>query len=235
MEFKSSLEVHTHRVGATERGYDMAFDGIIGVVKRAAAAVNCARLVLGVGLALATAEAAQGAPVRELSLHSDYCAILRALTDRRDPSCPTQFAGQHRSRSMGGDPQHQKAALSPGEDGFENGYFIHFAFDSAVLEPAYKAHLDRLAAVLNSPALDDTCLKLVGHTDSSGPVSYNQVLSESRAQTVAFYLGKHVTTDHVVIAAAGQGEDQPIVGYEPDAAIQRRVEVLSRHNDGACE
>lgn len=178
---------------------------------------------------------AQAAPVRELPLQSDYCAILHALTNRSDPSCPDREIPDATSRSMMGDSQDTRSALSPGEDGFDNGYFVHFAFDSVQLEPAYRAHLDRLAEVLNSPALADTCLKLVGHTDATGPAAYNQDLSVARANAVAGYLSNEVATDRVVIAIAGMGETSPVVGYPPAAAIQRRVEVLSRQLEGQCE
>lgn len=185
-------------------------------------------------LSLLPAAPSGAAPVRELSVHSDYCAILHALTDRGDATCPARRPTAP-TRSMQGDGQDSRAALSPGDDGYENGYFIHFAFDSAVLEPAYQAHLDRLSQVLNSPALTDTCLKLVGHTDATGPAEYNQTLSTRRAQSVADYLEDNLTGDGVTVAVAGMGEMAPIAGYSPRAAIQRRVEVLSRHKEGQCQ
>jgi len=73
----------------------------------------------------------------------------------------------------------------------------------------------------------DTTVQVVGHTDSTGSASYNQTLSERRANAVA-----DVLIDGGVpfsrIRAFGRGEDQPIASnLTPEGRTQnRRVEIV---------
>jgi OOP family OmpA-OmpF porin len=102
-----------------------------------------------------------------------------------------------------------------------------FAFDSAVLRDEFKPELDAVAQQMVS---DTTTQFLVwGHTDTAGPASYNQGLSERRAEAVADYLeSQGVTRDRLVIR--GFGETQlavPPPDNTPNAQ-NRRVEVRRR-------
>src|SRR6056297_3112074 len=63
---------------------------------------------------------------------------------------------------------------------------VTFATDSEDLRSEFFAVLDSVALVLEE--YEQTVLVVDGHTDSTGPNSYNQRLSEARAETVADYL-----------------------------------------------
>ena len=69
-------------------------------------------------------------------------------------------------------------------------------------------------------------IDVLGHTDSDGSETYNQALSERRAQSVASYLSSHGVSS-VRMATRGYGEMQPIASNEtPDGKAQnRRVEI----------
>lgn len=58
-----------------------------------------------------------------------------------------------------------------------------FDFNNAQLKQSHQAELVRLANQLNKYDLNK--LKIVGHTDDVGDATYNQKLSEERAQSVA--------------------------------------------------
>ncbi len=58
-----------------------------------------------------------------------------------------------------------------------------FDFNNAQLKQSHEAELVRLANQLNKYDLNK--LKIVGHTDDVGDATYNQKLSEERAQSVA--------------------------------------------------
>lgn len=92
-----------------------------------------------------------------------------------------------------------------------------FDFDSAILKPGAYAELDRVARVLNQ--YPETVLRVEGHTDSSGPETYNQQLSERRALAV-----KNALVQRAVHAAriqtVGFGESMPVSSV---AALNRRV------------
>lgn len=82
-----------------------------------------------------------------------------------------------------------------------------FKFNKATgddLLPAGKKTLDDLAEKLNSSYVTIEQIKLTGYADRLGSDSYNQALSERRAQTVKAYLqNKGVATD---IEATGMGK-----------------------------
>jgi len=101
---------------------------------------------------------------------------------------------------------------------------ITFAFDRADVQPQFQATLDQVATTLNE--YRSTAIDIYGHTDSSGSDSYNQGLSERRAQSVANYLTSR-GVDRVRIATRGYGETQPIADNSTDAgrAANRRVEI----------
>ncbi len=93
-----------------------------------------------------------------------------------------------------------------------------------------KISLDKLVKVLNSYA--DTDIEVQGHTDSKGSVSYNQALSERRANAVTAYLdGKGISAGRLTIK--GFGETAP--KYENKTAEgrtgNRRVEFLITANE----
>lgn len=100
-----------------------------------------------------------------------------------------------------------------------------FDFDSARLKPAMMSALDDVAARIAASRGNET-LSVVGHTDSSGSETYNQGLSERRAQAVADYLaGQGVDSSRV--SASGMGETSPIAdnGTSDGRSRNRRVEI----------
>lgn len=99
-----------------------------------------------------------------------------------------------------------------------------FDFDKTVIKPQGKSQLDALLSKLST--LNWTAMSVVGHTDSTGPASYNQGLSERRAASVKSYLvGKGLPA--AAIQTSGQGESAPVADNATAAgrAQNRRVEV----------
>ena len=101
---------------------------------------------------------------------------------------------------------------------------INFAYNSANVEPQFRATLDRVAGVLSE--YNQSYIDVYGHTDSTGSDAYNQTLSERRAASVADYLSSH-GVQAARIATRGFGETQPIASNETDEgrAANRRVEI----------
>ena len=99
-----------------------------------------------------------------------------------------------------------------------------FAFDKSVVQPAGKAKLDAL--VKRMQTMDIEVVVAVGHTDSTGPASYNQRLSVRRAEAVkAYMVSKGVSADRIF--TEGKGEGSPIADNSSRSgrAKNRRVEV----------
>lgn len=101
---------------------------------------------------------------------------------------------------------------------------VTFDVDSAGLRSEFFEVLDSVALVVEE--YDRTVLVIDGHTDSSGPNSYNQRLSERRAQAVADYLTNRGIRP-VRIGAYGYGEDYPVAdnGSAEGRRQNRRVEL----------
>jgi OOP family OmpA-OmpF porin len=108
---------------------------------------------------------------------------------------------------------------------------LRFAFDSAELSAEDKAQLDQLAEVLKNPKLGFVAGEIEGHADSMGDETYNQGLSERRAQAVADYLTAAGAALGGKFTAVGYGESRPEAdnGTEEGRAQNRRVVV--KRND----
>jgi outer membrane protein OmpA-like peptidoglycan-associated protein len=116
----------------------------------------------------------------------------------------------------------------------ETGYYIHFAFDSERLEKEYREHLNKLAIVLNSPAMKENCVKITGHTDTVGDAKYNLGLSQKRANSVLKYLTAmdQISQGRFTIYAAG--EAQPLPDKKGTSPFNRRVEFSSKSASSGC-
>ena len=101
---------------------------------------------------------------------------------------------------------------------------VTFAVDSANIDPAFRATLDKVASTLNQ--YEKTYVDVLGHTDSTGSDAYNQALSERRASSVAGYLGTQ-GVQSARLATRGYGESQPKASNldETGRAANRRVEI----------
>ncbi|CUI72368.1 OmpA family protein [Cognatishimia activa] len=169
------------------------------------------------------------ADVYELSLEADVCAIKTALAGKPPAGCVADInLGKMRSMNT-----HQNGLVVDAGTP-QNGYFIHFAFDSDRLTSAYQQHLQNLSLALRSEDMAGICILLVGHTDAVGSSAYNQILSERRARSVKNFLVGALSMSSGRFAAKGHGEGNLLDGYTPSDAHHRRVEILARESDGAC-
>jgi len=101
---------------------------------------------------------------------------------------------------------------------------VSFDVDQSQIKQAFKPSLDKLADVLIK--YDRTAVHVVGHTDSTGSDSYNQSLSERRAQSVSSYLEQR-GVPYQRLRHEGRGELEPRDTNATAAGRQlnRRVEV----------
>jgi len=99
-----------------------------------------------------------------------------------------------------------------------------FMFDSADLTTDGEAAIEGLFGEL-SEFKGVSAINVIGHTDSTGPEEYNQMLSEQRAATVAAILEQRYPDASV--SMEGMGESSPIESNETPEGRQanRRVEI----------
>ena len=85
---------------------------------------------------------------------------------------------------------------------------IEYDFDAATLRPESMAELDKLVNFLNLNA--NLKIEIRSHTDERGSDTYNQKLSQRRAQSVVDYLVDHdIARDR--LEANGLGESEPAI------------------------
>jgi outer membrane protein OmpA-like peptidoglycan-associated protein len=100
---------------------------------------------------------------------------------------------------------------------------IKFAFKEISISPHFYGDLDRIAEILK--VHNDIGLMIIGHTDSIGPYSHNQILSEERALAVKMYLvDKGIASERLI--PGGYGETRPMADNRNEEGREknRRVE-----------
>jgi outer membrane protein OmpA-like peptidoglycan-associated protein len=112
----------------------------------------------------------------------------------------------------------------------ENGILVQlkndilFGTDSAVLKPEAIDQLTKVGDILAK--YEQNRIRIEGHADSSGSASYNEQLSQRRAEAVrSVLLGRGVKEQQMTVL--GMGETRPVASNDTAAgrAQNRRVEL----------
>ncbi len=101
---------------------------------------------------------------------------------------------------------------------------IYFDFDSAVLQAKSKTQLNALCQAIQADTSQGR-YQIIGHTDAKGKASYNQVLSQARADEVVRYMVSDCGIDAARLQAIGEGENRLKAEDDPNSPENRRVEV----------
>jgi outer membrane protein OmpA-like peptidoglycan-associated protein len=137
--------------------------------------------------------------------------------------CPNEAEDYDGDLDDDGCPE-QRKRVTVSKDKIELNEKVYFAYDKAKIQSRSYALLDEVAQVLKDNP--DINVRVEGHTDSRGGDSYNQKLSQRRAESVVDYLtNKGITRSR--LNAKGFGESQPIASNSTEAgrAKNRRVEI----------
>ncbi len=106
---------------------------------------------------------------------------------------------------------------------------ITFPTNSSVVKASLQDDLLELAQIINK--YPNTTIEVVGHTDNTGTLEYNQALSEQRARAVrGILISGGVSGNRIV--AYGAGETRPVASNADAAGRQanRRVEIYITPN-----
>ena len=106
---------------------------------------------------------------------------------------------------------------------FDSG--ILFDIDSYALKAETRNNLDKLSETLKK--YDETKVKVLGHTDSTGSEEHNAELSKKRAAAVDSYLVARGVAD-ARLSTIGYGETDPIASNDTveGRTLNRRVEIV---------
>ena len=113
---------------------------------------------------------------------------------------------------------------------------IQFDFNSSRIRPNSFRAVGLMADALNHPYLQGYCFLVVGHTDAKGSREYNLKLSQQRADAIREALINPFGIGAGRIEAVGLGEEQLLDPSKPDAAANRRVQLINigRLSHGQC-
>jgi outer membrane protein OmpA-like peptidoglycan-associated protein len=104
---------------------------------------------------------------------------------------------------------------------------IQFAFNSAQLTPGSIETLRNLGNALNRELADQKEFLIEGHTDASGGLQYNMILSRRRAAAVKDYLVREAHVVPTRLQTVGKGPLEPVDPSNPYAPENRRVVVVN--------
>ena len=104
---------------------------------------------------------------------------------------------------------------------------ITFEYNSATIAPASMSQVTALGKALTSPELKGGTFIVAGHTDGKGSETYNQGLSERRADAVKRYLSENYGIEPSNLVTVGYGKTQLKNSSNPFAAENRRVQLVN--------
>jgi outer membrane protein OmpA-like peptidoglycan-associated protein len=104
---------------------------------------------------------------------------------------------------------------------------IQFDFNSARIRPDSFRAIGLMADALYHPYLQGYHFLIVGHTDAKGSREYNLKLSQERADAVRDALINPFGIASARIEAVGLGEEQLLNSKKPEAAENRRVQLIN--------
>jgi outer membrane protein OmpA-like peptidoglycan-associated protein len=107
---------------------------------------------------------------------------------------------------------------------------ITFEYNSANISQKSLPSVQALGRALTSADLKGSTFIVAGHTDAAGGDSYNQELSERRADSIKRYLmdNYHIAASDLV--TVGYGKSKLKDPSQPLAEVNRRVQVVNMEN-----
>jgi outer membrane protein OmpA-like peptidoglycan-associated protein len=104
---------------------------------------------------------------------------------------------------------------------------IQFDYNSADISSTSMPSVQALGKALSNPNLRGSTFVVAGHTDAVGGESYNQDLSERRADSIKRYLVDKYGIAGTDLVTVGYGKDKPKDPNAPMDPINRRVQVVN--------
>ena len=112
---------------------------------------------------------------------------------------------------------------------------IHFDYNSAEISKASVSAVQELGKALSDTSLKGSTFVVAGHTDAIGGESYNQDLSERRADTIKKYLVEKYGITGANLVTVGYGKTKPKDPNAPMDPTNRRVQVVNMETKTASQ
>ena len=104
---------------------------------------------------------------------------------------------------------------------------IQFDYNSADIRPSSIPDVQALGQALSNARLRGSTFVVAGHTDAVGGETYNQDLSERRADTIKRYLTEKYGLNGSDLVTVGYGKSKPKDPNAPLDPVNRRVQVVN--------
>jgi outer membrane protein OmpA-like peptidoglycan-associated protein len=195
---------------------------------RAALAAGIA-LSLSAGLAFAADDATEDQILRALTPKR----LTRSLSgpvpaDTAKAAEEAKFVNQIRNRatrSLSSGEREQIASIAKEKPSID--LEITFDYNSATISQKALPAVTALGKALTNPDLKGTTFVLAGHTDAKGGDSYNQELSERRADSLKKYLMEKYGIAAADLVTVGYGKTKLKNASNPAADENRRVQIVN--------
>jgi outer membrane protein OmpA-like peptidoglycan-associated protein len=104
---------------------------------------------------------------------------------------------------------------------------VTFEYNSATIGPKAAPQVTNLGKALSSSDLKGATFIVAGYTDAKGTDTYNQSLSERRADAVKQFLAEKYGIDATNLVTVGYGKTHLKNSSDPFAGDNRRVQVIN--------
>jgi outer membrane protein OmpA-like peptidoglycan-associated protein len=112
---------------------------------------------------------------------------------------------------------------------------IRFDYNSADISRSSTQAVNELGKALSDPSLKGSTFVVAGHTDAVGGESYNQDLSERRADTIKKVLTEEFGINGSDLVTVGYGKSKPKDPSAPMDPANRRVQVVNMDTKTAAK
>jgi outer membrane protein OmpA-like peptidoglycan-associated protein len=205
----------------------------IGYFKTAGRAAILSSLATGIAISLsAGAFAAEKVTEDQILKGLTPKRLTRSLSaapaDTAKAAEEARFLNQVRNRttrSLSSGERNQIAAMA--QDKPKIDLEITFDYNSANISQKALPAVAELGKALTNPQLKGATFVLAGHTDAQGGDTYNQELSERRADSLKKYLMQHYGIAASDLVTVGYGESRLKDPSNPNAEANRRVQVVN--------
>jgi outer membrane protein OmpA-like peptidoglycan-associated protein len=112
---------------------------------------------------------------------------------------------------------------------------INFDYNSANISNRSLPSVQALGRALSNPELKGSTFVVAGHTDAVGSDSYNQDLSERRADSIKRYLVDKFAIAGSELVTVGYGKTKLKDPANPLSEVNRRVQVVNMENKSTAQ
>lgn len=184
--------------------------------------------IVAIGAAVLVSSGVEPALAQALS--STECKEVLQTYGVLPSSCPTSGSARDEVATEQAPTTSARLLDEPTQEMRQNN--IYFAQGGDRLTPRSILQLQRLASVLNSPSMSHACIRLVGHSDSSGSDLINMEVGAKRAVAVRNQLALLLQDPSRIEETKSMGEASPQAEIPAESAWQRRVEIWARDCPG---